>query len=84
MASDGSPSREGAKKKSKKKRDHKEVKGRRQKLIEELTESGHVALQRGQNQDALDCFKKAYKASIQVTHCTVLEPAPCGSATLRG
>lgn len=68
MATDDSPSRGSQKKKktSKKGKDEDVEDGGVQVDIESLTAFGHHALQRGDFSEALEHFKKAYKAAVKV------------------
>lgn len=80
MASDSYPSHEGRKKKKKmsdgcvKSKDKEADVLKVQVDIEELTASGHIALKQGDCKEAISCFKKAFKASIEVT---LLRLLPC-------
>ncbi|KAL7874195.1 hypothetical protein SRHO_G00051650 [Serrasalmus rhombeus] len=74
MASDGSPSRDSQKTKKKTIRkgkgedvEHAQV----QVNIESLTASGHHALQQGYYSDALEYFKKAFKAAVELKETKV-------------
>ncbi|XP_067093436.1 tetratricopeptide repeat protein 24 [Osmerus mordax] len=76
MASDSSPSQEG---KKRKKKSDRAVKCKDNGAgiatvhvdIDELTASGHSALQGGNCEEALSCFKKAFKASIELKETRV-------------
>lgn len=71
MASGGSSPREGRKRK---KKSDGSVRGKSgatdesqaQADIDKLTSAGHSALKQGNSAEALNCFKKAYKAAIEV------------------
>ncbi|KAL0984872.1 hypothetical protein UPYG_G00149780 [Umbra pygmaea] len=76
MASNSSPTHEGRKRKKKsdsniKCKDKQSEDLEVQVAIEELTATGHIALKRGDCEKALICFKKAFKASIELKETRV-------------
>lgn len=71
MASDGSPSQDPQKKKKKtskkgKGEDVKDTEVQVEVQVERLTACGHNALQQGDRLKALEYFKKAFKAAVNV------------------
>ncbi|XP_060726317.1 tetratricopeptide repeat protein 24 [Tachysurus vachellii] len=76
MASDGSPSQDPQKKKKKTSRkgkgeDVKDAEVQVEVQLERLTACGHKALQQGDRLKALECFKKAFKAAVNLNKAKV-------------